>query len=296
MNSKEVFSLYESIRPLLPTSNTTKTPLHVKNSKELAQCAECFFLDAYGVLNVGTKAIKGAKEFLDLLRLNNTPFLVLTNSATIPKTAVHKRLNNMGFNLNLDDIISSREVMFSKLKSNSLKIGVISHTRYLEQPLNATFLEEEGFWESEGFLFLSTLKWNDKLQIKWKEELAKKPRPVWVANPDMTSPIDNGQFSKQPGFYTLLEPQNLFSKCTYVGKPFNDVFVHALRIAKQRWDIKADEVMMLGDTLHTDILGANSMGMKSALIENYGFFKGLDCKKFIEKSKIYPDVILTSYS
>lgn len=295
MDSRAVFSLYEGVRGHLPKALALKTPLHVKDINSLLDQAGCFFLDAFGVLNVGTEAIPGAQQLLKRLRARGLPFLMLTNSATLPKSYLCDKLGAMGLAFEPHDIVSSREVLWSLLPFTSSNWGIIGERHEMEVPLRVTFQEDDGFWESDGFLFLSTGCWDDTLQAKWREALRERPRTVWVANPDLTAPREDGSFPKQPGFYTLLEPASLFTDLHSVGKPFNNVFAYALHLAKKRWGVDAQDVMMVGDTLHTDVLGANAMGMKSALIESYGFFKGLETLPFMHQSGIFPDVRLSAY-
>jgi HAD superfamily hydrolase (TIGR01450 family) len=295
MDSKAVFSLYESVREHLPRIGTPKSPLHVKSTEELLESAKCFFLDAFGVLNVGTKPIDGAKQLLKQLRERELPFLVLTNSSSLPKSHICKKLNSMELGIEPHEIVSSREVLWSLLPHSSTNWGIIGAKHDLEVSIRATFQEDEGFWESDGFLFLSTNSWDDSLQTRFRNELSKRPRTLWVANPDITAPREDGHFSKEPGFYTLFEPSHLFSSLHLVGKPFENVFSYALNLAQKRWGVKAEEIMMVGDTLHTDILGANALGFQSALVEGYGFFKGLDTLPFMDKSGIFPDFRISSY-
>jgi len=295
MDSSTVFSLYEGIRKTLPKAHAIKKPLHVKSIDEILSHAKCFFLDAFGVLNIGSKSIDGAREFIDKLRQNGLHFLVLTNSASYPKSHVCQRLNAIGFDFEPHEIISSREVLFSLLPHTSHQWGIMGTPQELEISIRANFQEDDGFWESEGFLFLSTSNWDDSWQKRFKKELSKKPRPLWVANPDITAPREDGSFSKEPGFYTLLEPCELFESLSLVGKPYENVFSYAINLAQKRWGVTPNEIMMIGDTLHTDILGANALGLQSALIEGYGFFRGLETLPFMDKSGIFPDFRISSY-
>ena len=49
---------------------------------------------------------------------------------------------------------------------------------------------------------------------------------------------------------------------------------------------------MVGDTLHTDILGANSYGIKSILMTGHGFFKNHKVSSIIKETSIIPDYIV----
>lgn len=295
MDTIELFNAYESIRKYLPTDKSEdKKATLINSTKELTKSASCFFLDAFGILNVGNTPIQGANEFLQELDKQRTPYLILSNAASISKVEVCKRFHSMGFSIKADNIITSREVLFHMLRHSSEHWGVIAPRQELELPIPHAFSDEENFFRSERFLFLSSKAWNDTLHKKWLERFAQKPFEIWVANPDLTSPQDNGFVAKEPGFYTLLE-QDILKKAHFIGKPFPEVFQYAIEIAKRRWNIDTKDIMMVGDTLHTDILGANSLGLQSALVTGYGFFKEHDTSSFMQQSKIFPDVILKKY-
>ena len=48
---------------------------------------------------------------------------------------------------------------------------------------------------------------------------------------------------------------------------------------------------MVGDTLHTDVLGGAAIGVKTILITEYGLFAGKDVAGYIKDSGIVPDWI-----
>lgn len=293
--TEKLFDAYESIRSYLPCNiGKNKKATLLKSTKELTQAASCFFLDAYGILNVGNRAIKGASNFLEQLNAQNIPYLILSNAASISKLEVCKRFDKMGFCISPDSIITSREVLFHILRHSNEHWGIIANSQKIEHTFEHTFNEEKEFFQSERFLFLSSKNWNVTLHEKWLKKFEQKPFEIWVANPDLTSPQENGNAAKEPGSYTLLEP-SIIQKARFIGKPFPEVFQYAIDIAKRRWAIDEQDIMMVGDTLHTDILGANAIGLKSALIEGYGFFKDHDTESFMQRSGIYPDVRLKEY-
>ena len=49
---------------------------------------------------------------------------------------------------------------------------------------------------------------------------------------------------------------------------------------------------MIGDTLHTDILGGQGAGLATILVTDHGILAGRDTAPFIEASGIAPDIIL----
>ena len=59
-------------------------------------------------------------------------------------------------------------------------------------------------------------------------------------------------------------------------------------------DVAPSRICMIGDTLHTDILGAAAAGWKTALATAHGLLKGTDPTLPIARSGIVPDHILPS--
>jgi ribonucleotide monophosphatase NagD (HAD superfamily) len=51
---------------------------------------------------------------------------------------------------------------------------------------------------------------------------------------------------------------------------------------------------MVGDTLHTDILGGAAYGVKTALVTGHGLFANHNVTPYIAKSGIVPDYIMVS--
>jgi len=51
---------------------------------------------------------------------------------------------------------------------------------------------------------------------------------------------------------------------------------------------------MVGDTLHTDILGGAAFGIKTALVTGHDLFANQDITPYIKKSGIVPNYIMTS--
>ncbi len=76
---------------------------------------------------------------------------------------------------------------------------------------------------------------------------------------------------------------------SFFGKPFGNIFDLAFA---QLGRFDPARTIMVGDSLHTDILGGQAAGLKTALIADYGFFAGQDVDGPITASGIQPDYIL----
>ena len=79
-----------------------------------------------------------------------------------------------------------------------------------------------------------------------------------------------------------------------IGKPFSRIVDMALEKVQfiTGSSIDMSRIGMVGDTLHTDILGANSIGIKSILMTKYGSIRDQNIASCIKKTGIIPDYLI----
>ena len=71
----------------------------------------------------------------------------------------------------------------------------------------------------------------------------------------------------------------------FYGKPFPEVF---RMVETSLRGVAPNRIVMCGDTLHTDILGAAAQGWCSVLVEQDGMFSGVDAGQFSRMSALVP--------
>ena len=286
------FARYEAIRPRLPTARFPATSLHLPSLAEAAERYDGFVLDAFGVLNVGDTAIPGAVARMAQLRARGKRLIVLTNAASYTRAGVLAKYHRLGFDFCAQEVVSSRDVAVARLE----RVAPGAHwaaicaqgDSFADIPARVTdaITHPAAFDDADAILFLSTARWTDALQTRLIDTLARRPRPVVVANPDLVAPREDG-LSLEPGLYAhdLIEVSG--APVHWFGKPFGDAFDDAVA----RIGLSADRIAMVGDTLHTDVLGGAAAGMGTVLIARHGLFKGHDVARFIARSGIVPDII-----
>ena len=285
---------YEAVRPLLPAARMPKKFVHAENLEEIADLFDAFLLDAFGVLNVGDAAIAGAAQRVQMLKDMGKHVLVLTNGACFPAEKALKKFLSFGVPLELTDIVSSRAALAVDIPqlADSGFWGVMSTYNSQVETFGIPWrrLENDSsiYDSASGFLLLSTLEWTDAQQMLLKESLTKAPRPVLVGNPDIVAPRGN-HLSLEPGYYAHELGSHLNIKAKFFGKPFSNIYDLAF---SRLPDIAPSRVVMVGDTLHTDVLGGAAYGIKTALVTDHGLFSGYDYTKFINKTQIVPDFII----
>lgn len=115
--------------------------------------------------------------------------------------------------------------------------------------------------------------------------LRTRPRIVLLANPDLAAPRE-GFFSIEPGHIAqqLIAAVNM--PLHAFGKPYKSIFQLALSSLPK--DIYPDQVLMIGDTLHTDILGGRFAGLETALVTRQGLSSTLNWQQAIDDTGIVP--------
>jgi glycerol 3-phosphatase-2 len=133
---------------------------------------------------------------------------------------------------------------------------------------------------------LSSDGWTLARQQLLEASLARRPRPLVVANPDIVSP-EPGRLNAEPGYYAHRLAAATALRPIFCGKPFPAIY-EAMR-ARHR-QIPPQRVLCVGDTLHTDILGGRVAGHRTLLIED-GFCRGVDGAALAAECGIWPDFI-----
>lgn len=288
------FNRYEEVRPRLPAAEFNGVSQFAANLAKVADHFDGFILDAFGVLNRGEAPIEGAVERMAELRRLGKKLVVLTNASSYTRSQILAKYHRLGFDFKSEEVISSRDLAFAslpKLDPGRIWGAVASKEDRFDDtshPIRQLLEEPELFDTAGGFLLLSNSRWMDQDTDRLIAALRKEPRPVVVANPDIVAPREAG-LSIEPGTIAHRLADETEIEPLFFGKPFSNAFEAAIArmpsIARKR-------IAMVGDTLHTDILGGCAAGVQTVLITDHGLFRKLEVKEFIEQSGIVPEWIL----
>ncbi len=290
------FRRYEAIRPRLPQARYPGRSTHLPTLDQVADHVDGFLLDAFGVLNVGETPIPGAVARMAALRQRGKRLAVLTNAASYTRAQLLAKYNRLGFDFTADEVVASRDVALMHL--DRIAPGATwaalsapgdsfadSPARLLDAIENPAALDD-----ADAILFLSTARWTDALQARLLHALKRRPRPLVIANPDIVAPREDG-LTLEPGLFghALLDGlDGLDLPVHWFGKPFPQAFAEGIA----RTGLAPHRLAMVGDTLHTDVLGGAAAGCRSVLVTDHGLFAGRDTAPFIAASGIVPDFIV----
>ncbi|WP_417628916.1 HAD-IIA family hydrolase [Pararhodobacter aggregans] len=284
-NARWAFARYRAVAHRLPQpTDWPKRTYRVLDLQYVLKRYDGFILDAFGILNVGEGVLPQAVERVAQMRALGKKVVVLTNGAASPRAEALAKYRKWGFDFTEAEVIASRDLAGAALEGRGGVWAAIAPAGagFEDLPGDVRPLDERLLAEADGFLFLGSQGWDDDRQAALVAALQARPRPVICANPDMVAPREEG-FTWEPGHYAHALPVPV----EFHGKPYPGAFEAALRAL----DLPPGRVAMVGDTLHTDVLGGRMAGCGTVLVTGHGFFKGVDPDPFIEATGILPDYI-----
>lgn len=294
LSFEQAIAAYLQYAPRLPQVDPASVPAktqYVGNLLEIADQFDLIVFDAFGVLNSGAQAIPGAVETVATLQKSGKKLAVVTNDASSSAEAILARHRGRGFDFNTTNLISSQQFVAPMMET----YRDLSHWGAMApghwpfdilpgrvEPLGA----DRALYDAvDGFVLIDSENWSDIQQNHLEESLAANPRPILVGNPDICAPM--GAFlSVESGYFAhkAADRCNVIPDC--VGKPYGHVFDEVLH---RHPDISRDRVLMVGDTIHTDVLGGLAAGIKTLLVHQGGFLDGQDdIESLFEKSGLRP--------
>lgn len=292
LDAMTTLAAYESLRALMP-ENAPRNTRQIARLRDLIDEVEGFILDGYGVINLGSEMIPGIAEFFSQAEAAGRPVIVLTNGASFPSTKAAAKYANWNLPVKAGHVVSSRDATLALLTDtwSAGRLMTLGRDTTPLQRADALHWGQDNPDEADGFVFLGAVTWDEDQHQQLVSCLIDRPRPVYIANPDISAPQKQG-FSAEPGYWALRLMQEAQIHPIWCGKPHAPAFELALAHMDQLAGkpVPRHQIAMVGDSLHTDILGANHQGLKSVLLTGYGLLKGLDWQAVVDSTGIHPDI------
>ncbi|SIS42009.1 HAD-IIA family hydrolase [Insolitispirillum peregrinum] len=291
----DAWQVYLQAGPRLPAAPAAVTPQRVKGLVDVLDRYQVLAFDAYGVLHCGDQAFPQAVRAVALARQAGKSVCVLTNDVTREPAAVAAGLRLRGFDFAASEVISGRTLLPKVLReamSPGQVFGVISSvpedvlTALPDFALRPLAREPEQFDAVDGFLFIDNNHWEDGDDQRLEQALLQHPRPLIVCNPDVGCPF-LGRMSAEPGYYAHRIAGHGSVEPLFLGKPFPAVYE---ALCQRFPDVSPAQILMIGDSPHTDVLGSRSAGLDCLLVES-GFLSGQDSQRCCQESGLWPDWI-----
>jgi len=224
-------------------------------------------LDMDGVLYRGSSPIEGAAEFLHAI--GDRPFRFITNNPIATPEQVVSKMKAMGLgDFAADAVITSAQATARYLASEKADfrfyaIGELG----LHTALSTVGVEDD---QASDYVVVGEGAGLDYQTLSNAIALIQQGAVLISTNPDIT--VDGFMDGKPvvlPGGGALVAPMEKACgvKAITIGKP--EPLLYQMALADL--DVAADDCVMVGDRPDTDILGAQRLGLKTALVRTGRF-------------------------
>ncbi|SOD88052.1 TIGR01459 family HAD-type hydrolase [Spirosoma fluviale] len=272
--------------------------------KTVAEKYKVIFFDAFGVLKNSEGLLPGIEHTFNWLRETGKEFYVLTNDASRGPHELAESYYKQGFYaIQPERIISSgmlaREYLDLKVHNGTVAyLGTEKSAHYLETtglktlPISQVDLKDVSDINALVLLDDEGFDWNTDL-TKTVNLLRKRNIPVIVANTDTTYPVSKTRIAIAIGAVAKMIETIVGKQFIRFGKPDAQLFMFAYERLKDVDNISKRDILMVGDTLRTDILGGNKFGLDTALVLT-GNTQPQDAEVLIRSTGIIPTYICKS--
>ena len=243
---------------------------------------DAFCFDGYGTLyNRGSFVYSGAMDWFQMLRRAGKHLRLVTNAASDVDEVLARDADKRGFDFTAEETISSGSLLkdlCAELRSRGLKLREVYYIgretgKHVLDACGITAVEMDAE-PAEPIVTISSAKDTPETYARAVKILQRPGAILLVLNSDAWAPKipdENGVTVREPVSGALSERLRRDSVCDanggegcetyYLGKPFPQIWerVKASLPAGSR-------VLMIGDTLGTDVYGAKIAGFDSALV------------------------------
>ncbi|MBN1324732.1 MAG: TIGR01459 family HAD-type hydrolase [Alphaproteobacteria bacterium] len=244
---------------------------------------DTFIFDAFGVFNFGGPVSKAVMDVMaDLVSVGKSVSIMSNTPVTI--NDMEKMYNKKGFQkgLHYQNIFSSGQVCFDAAVSGTIPVNgkkfyvpweddftgladsvksIFEHSDYKQ----VKSIEDADFIYCEYPIYEQKLVTEVDILTPEIEMLKQTGLPIVCANPDLYF-LWQGVFVVGPGLVCKILEQ-MGADVIYYGKPNPRIYKHALN---EIGNPDVTKILMIGDTLGTDILGATRVGIKTCLTLEQG--------------------------
>ncbi len=248
---------------LLKTALANKPePHYVKNFLSLTERYSVFLFDIWGVVHDGIHAFPGVVETINALALKQK--VIFLSNMPRPRQIAREKLNRLGIH-NTFDIVTSGDVTRDLLTTTYQGQKIYHLGAHCNKDIGAGLdLNLVENVEEADLVLLTAFMEPDEDEHQYDVLIAKisqKKIPVLCANPDKIAM--NGKEIRRCAGMLAEKIEQQGGNVLSMGKP--DPIIYQA-VMKRFPEFGSHQMLMIGDTLETDIIGATQVGIDSFLI------------------------------
>ncbi len=242
-----------------------------------------YLIDMDGVIYRGSEPIPGSAEFIGSLQDRCVPYLFLTNNSTYTPLDVVVKLQKFGIESGAEHVYTSAlaTAEFVHQQRPGGTAFVIGEGGLLSALNNVGYAIHR---KAPDYVIVGEGRVLNYELVEQAHRLIVGGAQLISTNSDTWCPTDSGPRPGCGAIVALLEAAT--GRTAYhVGKP--NPFM--MRAARKRLGLRTDEVVMIGDTMDTDIRGAAELGFQSILV-----LTGSSTRKTLDQYPFSPTRVVES--
>jgi len=249
----------------------------IDNFKSIIDKYKVVFFDAFGVLKNYEGLLPGIERTFAYMEAQGKEYYIVTNDASRSPAQLAETYHRGGLTFISPDRIVSSGMLTKEYLDLKVKDGIVA---YLGTPNSAHYIESSGLHtlpvsdiNSNNIDKVNALIFLDDEGFDWAKDLnktvnliRKRTIPVIVANTDRAYPLTISDVSIAIGGIAAMVESVVGKQFIRFGKPDSQMFMFAYDLVRAHSSVTKSEIVMVGDTLNTDILGGNKFGLDTVLV------------------------------
>ncbi|MDB5133911.1 MAG: family HAD-type hydrolase [Mucilaginibacter sp.] len=249
----------------------------IDNFKSIIDRYKVVFFDAFGVIKNYSGLVPGIEKTFNYLESEKKEYYIVTNDASRSPVQLAESYHKMGLTAITHDRIVSSGMLTKEYLDLKVQDGIVA---YLGTPNSAHYIESSGLQtlpmsavNESNMDKVSALIFLDDEGFDWCEDLnktvnllRKRTIPAIVANTDRAYPLSASNVSIAIGGIAAMVESVVGKQFIRFGKPDSQMFMFAYDLIREYRQISKSDIVMVGDTLNTDILGGNKFGLDTVLV------------------------------
>ena len=242
---------------------------------------DLILFDIDGTLVRENHVLPGVADFLAELESQSVPWYALTNDSRHSHREKSARIAEAGLDVPATHVVSCSDAIRDFVRDEKLDGRLFFQAGYLGQPSYGELAglemteDPDRIPECRGFILTDYIDKQSIPDLILNACLRDSSLYVIVPNPDSYWPgrregeLVLGSAPVVKMLQKVLAEKGITMKPYFLGKPHHGIFDYALRSAEAHYGLQLGDrrrVLMIGDSVHSDIKGGNRSGLTTALV------------------------------
>ena len=256
-----------------------KSLASIKNKK-------LFLFDMDGTIYLENTLFDGVKELLEKIVISGGRFAFITNNSSKSVNDYVEKVRSMGLEVTEENFFTSTQAATLLLRDKAGdKLIYVQGTKSFVKELKKSGLNiTENYDENSEFVLVGFDPELTGEKLRNTCKTLKKDIPYYATNPDWVCPVDFGYIPDCGSMCFGIEKATGKSPI-FIGKPQPTM----IEVLMQKWQVKREDVVVIGDRIYTDIASGVNAGVDTVLV-----LSGEATKKDYDESQIKPTYLLQS--